>query len=321
MAGSSPGVPGTGGSGLWANPHALALAAMVFWGFAYVPSAWLTETWPPLLAAGARLGLAGILLLAVLAASGRGVRPGMRPLEIAFLGLMQTTLFYGATFIGIAEEGAGIAAVLSNTDPLFVALLGALFLREQLVPAQWIGLLAGIIGVGVIVWEGALWPPEVSLISLLVVGGAVAWSIGTITAARSVRSSGSPLAIAGWQMLFGAVLLVIWSAAYEQDGPEIGGGQIALVIGLAALGSAAPLGLFYLSLRSGRVGEVSAWFFLIPVIGVLTAWPLLGEEPGLRLVAGLIAVSAGLLLVLAPRAVLGAGRRPFGGDPRPTAKG
>ena len=320
MAGSAPG-RGLAGGDLRANPHVLALVAMVVWGLAYVPSAWLTETWPPLLAAGARLGLAGILLLAVLAVTGQGVRPGMRPLEIAFLGLMQTTLFYGATFIGIAEEGAGIAAVLSNTDPLFVALLGALLLREHLVPAQWIGLVAGLIGVGVIVWDGAIWPPEVSMISLLIVGGAVAWSIGTITAARSVRASGSPIAIAGWQMLFGAVLLVIWSGVYEQDAPEIGGGQIALVIGLAALGSAAPLGLFYLSLRGGRIGEVSAWFFLIPVIGVLTAWPLLGETPGIRLVVGLVAVCAGLLLVLAPRAAIGVGRRMFGGGARPTAEG
>ena len=28
----------------------------------------------------------------------------------------------------------------------------------------------------------------------------------------------------------------------------------------------------------GDAGKVSAWFFLVPVIGVLTAWPLLGER-------------------------------------------
>jgi len=46
---------------------------------------------------------------------------------------------------------------------------------------------------------------------------------------------------------------------------------------------------------------VSAWFFLVPVIGVLTAWPLLGEVPGPRLWAGLVLVCAGLWMVLAPR--------------------
>ena len=41
---------------------------MLGWGAAYVPSAWLVEDWPPLIAAGARLTVAG--LAAVLANTG-----------------------------------------------------------------------------------------------------------------------------------------------------------------------------------------------------------------------------------------------------------
>ena len=48
--------------------------------------------------------------------------------------------------------------------------------------------------------------------------------------------------------------------------------------------------------------EVSAWFFLVPVVGVGSAWPLLGEQPGARLWIGLAAVTAGLWLVLRPAA-------------------
>ena len=47
---------------------------------------------------------------------------------------------------------------------------------------------------------------------------------------------------------------------------------------------------------------MSTWFFLIPVVGVLSAWLLLGEQPTVRLVIGLAAVSVGLWLVLAIRA-------------------
>ena len=39
---------------------------MAGWGVAYVPSAWLVEDVPPLLAAALRLSLAGGLLLAVM---------------------------------------------------------------------------------------------------------------------------------------------------------------------------------------------------------------------------------------------------------------
>jgi drug/metabolite transporter (DMT)-like permease len=71
---------------------------MLAWGAAYVPSAWLVETWPPILAAGARLTLAGVLLLALLAMLGRPLRPGVGPSMVGWLALTQTTLFYGAVF-------------------------------------------------------------------------------------------------------------------------------------------------------------------------------------------------------------------------------
>ena len=48
---------------------------MAGWGVAYVPSAWLVEDVPPLLAAALRLSLAGGLLLAVMVLSGRSLHP------------------------------------------------------------------------------------------------------------------------------------------------------------------------------------------------------------------------------------------------------
>lgn len=280
---------------------ALSIAAMLFWGAAYVPSGLLVETWPPLAAAGARLGLAGVLLLGALAAAGRPVRPGTGVAAVAWLALTQTVLFYGATFWGIAHAGAGLSAVLANTDPLFVAILAGIFLGERLGRAQWAGLAVGLAGAAVVVWDGPLWPPALSPAALVVVGGALAWSVGTVVAARSMRQRAEPLALAGWQMAAGGLALVAASAAVGEGAPAAGWREAALVIGLALAGSAAPLALFYLALMRGSAARVSAWFFLIPVIGVLSAWPLLGETPGPRLWVGLAGVTAGLWLVLTAR--------------------
>ena len=112
---------------------ALGVASMLAWGAAYVPSAWLVETWPPITAAGARLALAGVMLLAVLAALGRPLRPAVGPMAVGWLALTQTVLYYGAVFWGIERAGAGLPAVLANIDPLFVAVLAAAFLGETLV--------------------------------------------------------------------------------------------------------------------------------------------------------------------------------------------
>jgi probable blue pigment (indigoidine) exporter len=281
---------------------ALGVAAMLAWGAAYVPSAWLVETWPPITAAGARLTLAGGLLLGVLALRGRPLRPGAGPLAVGWLALTQTVLFYGAVFWGIAQDGAGLPAVLANTDPLFVAALAAVVLGERLAGRQWLGLVFGLVGAAVVVWDGPLWPPAASGSALVVVGGALAWAVGTITAAQTVRGHGEPLALAGWQMLLGGLALVLGGLVGEGAPPATGAREVVLVVGLAALGSALPLALFYLALRLAPAAEVSAWFFLVPVVGVLSAWPLLGETPGPRLLAGMVGVSLGLWLVLAPRA-------------------
>jgi probable blue pigment (indigoidine) exporter len=278
----------------------LAVLAMVAWGVAYVPSAWLVETWPPLMAAAARIGVGGLILLIALRALGRPVMPGTEWRVILVLALTQSVAFYGATFIGIAEEGAGVAAVLANTDPLFVAALAALFLGEYLNRRQWAGLLVGVVGATVVAWKGPLWPPSVSLVSLLVVGGALAWAVGTVAVAGRIRAGARPVAIAGWQMLIGASLLAVLGLAFEGMPTTTGGREVALVIAIALLGNAIPFALFYVALGRGDAGRVSAWFFLVPVIGVLTAWPLLGEAPGPRLWAGLILVCAGLWMVLAP---------------------
>lgn len=284
-----------------ADPHLLAVVAMLCWGVAYVPSAWLVETWPPLAAAGARLGLAGVMLLGFAAATGRPLLPGAPLRVVLWLGLTQTTLFYGATFFGIADESAGLAAVLSNTDPLFVAALGVVFLSERLSARQWTGLVLGLLGAAVVVSPDGIWPFEISLTAVFVVVGALGWALGTVTATRSVRGTGSALTLAGWQMVFGAIALFVWNGAIGDGLGPVDLETTSLVLGLALFGSALPLVLFYRAIVSAPAGEISSWFFLVPVVGVLLAWPLLGEVPSLSLGIGMVGVSMGLWLVLGSR--------------------
>ena len=279
----------------------LAVLAMMAWGVAYVPSAWLVESWPPLLAAAARIGVGGVVLLAALALAGRPVMPGTEWVVVLVLALTQSVAFYGATFIGIADEGAGTAAVLANTDPLFVAALAAVFLGERLDGRQWAGLGVGLLGAAAVVWKGPIWPPDVSWVSMLVVMGALAWAIGTVAVTGRIRAGARPVAIAGWQMLIGAAMLAGLGVLFEGAPTATGGREIGLILLVAVVGNAVPFALFYVALGRGDAGRVSAWFFLVPVIGVLTAWPLLGEVPGPRLWAGLVLVCAGLWMVLAPR--------------------
>jgi O-acetylserine/cysteine efflux transporter len=273
---------------------------MAGWGIAYVPSAWLLERWPILASAGARFALGGALLMVVLVITRSSLRPGVGFGVVAWIALTQTVLFYAAVFWGIVHAGAGLSALLSNTDPLFIAILAVAVLGERLTARQWAGVAIGLIGTAVVVWEGPAWPPALSFDAAIVLGGAIIWSIGTVAVARGVRGDARPLALAAWQMLLGGIAL-IGAGALIEGPPSADGRAFALVVLTALVGAAVPMALFYLALVRAPAGEVSAWFFLVPVIGVLSAWALLGEVPDRSLVFGLAAISGGLWLVMARR--------------------
>lgn len=283
----------------------LALAAMLGWGAAWIPSALLVERWEPQASAAGRLGLAGAVVIAVLIATGRRVLPGVGLPALLWIGLTQTALFYGIVFWGIAEEGAGLSAVLSNTDPLFVAALGVVFLGESLRRAQWAGLVAGFLGAAIVASPDGLLPFTPDLGALLVTGAGLSWALGTIVATRFLRGVTEPLALAGWQMLLGAAMLAALSIAVEAPPTDFGPEAVGLLLFTGVLGSAVPLVLFYAAIRHAPVGELSAWFFLVPVIAVIAAWPALGEDPTPGLIIGMILVAIGLWLVLRPRAAAG----------------
>lgn len=290
---------------------------MVGWGAAWIPSALLVERWEPQASAAGRLGLAGVAIIAFLVVTGRRVLPGVGLPGLLWIALTQTALFYGIVFWGIEAEGAGLSAVLSNTDPLFVAVLGVIFLAERLRRLQWVGLVVGFAGAAVVASPGGLLSLTPDAGALLVTCAGLAWALGTVVATRFLRGVTEPLALAGWQMLIGALMLAALSAGIETAPSDFGPEALGLLVFTAVLGSALPLWLFYAAVRHAPVGELSAWFFLVPVIAVIAAWPALGEEPTASLAVGMVLVAAGLWLVLGPptpRASRG-GRRTRGASP------
>ncbi len=281
---------------------------MLCWGAAYVPSQWLADGLGPFGAAAWRLGIGGLALFAYQAARRQPLDPGVSIPTVIWLAVTQTAIFYGATFWGIAHGGASLASVLANSDPLFVAVLAAMFLGEHLTARQRLGLGCGFVGVACAVCSEGLWPPRPTIAAGIVVLGALSWAIGTIVAAGAVRKDSHPASLAAWQMTVGALMLAVLSPIGGHTPVPTSGKDVALVLFLGLVCSALPTALFYFALRIGMASELSAWFFLVPIIGVATAWPLLGESITVPLGIGLLGVSAGLWLVLRPRERLVASR-------------
>ena len=75
---------------------------------------------------------------------------------VAAIGLLQTAAVMGLLFVGMRSIPAAAAAILLFSNPIWVALLGRLFLHEPLGPVRVAGLVLGMLGVALAIGPGAL---------------------------------------------------------------------------------------------------------------------------------------------------------------------
>ena len=114
------------------------LTVYILWGSTYLGIAVMIETMPPLLAAGARYGSAGLIMLTVLVAHAR-LRRGAT-LERPSLVQWRTAAIVG-TFLLLGGNGGvvlselyidtGVAAVLVATVPIWLAVFDAIVTRKR----------------------------------------------------------------------------------------------------------------------------------------------------------------------------------------------
>src|SRR5688500_17998540 len=146
----------------------------------------MIETLPPLLAAGIRFLVAGVLVLGALVAHARfRGRTIERPRLVhwrsaAIVGTLLLLGGNGGVVLAELRIPSGVAAVLVATTPIWLAVFDAILSRRR--PSGLVvgGLVAGIIGVAVLLAPvegfGELDPLGVGL----VVGAEIAWAAGSL---------------------------------------------------------------------------------------------------------------------------------------------
>src|SRR5580692_3466140 len=105
---------------------------------------------PPFMLAGFRFLLAPLSILAVttvLGDSGRAIlRPSLKlrdAVTIAVIGLLQTAVCIGCLFLAMQRISPSAAALLLFTNPIWVAGLGVVVLRQPLTAGRVLGLVLG----------------------------------------------------------------------------------------------------------------------------------------------------------------------------------
>lgn len=104
----------------------------------------------PLIAA--RVGIAAVFLLMVLARRGGLDRLYQSAAQLTFLGAINSAIPFSLFAYAVLSVTAGFASVINATAPLFGALVAFVWLRDRPSPTRIAGLIVGFAGVLVLVW-------------------------------------------------------------------------------------------------------------------------------------------------------------------------
>ncbi len=274
----------------------MGLAFALMWSSAFTSARVIVEYAPPLHALALRFLISGLIGVGIAAALGQSARLTRAQWKATVIfGICQNALYLGLNFVAMQTIEASLAAIIASTMPLLVALAGWLIFRDRLRPLAMAGLLAGVVGVALIM--GARFGGGVDVYGVVLCGiGVVSLTVATL-AVRGASSGGNLLMIVGLQMFVGSAIL--WPPALLLETAQVtwtwqlivAFAYTTIVPGLAAT--------FVWFLLVSRIGAVRAatFHFLNPFFGVAIAAVLLGEQLGMFDVLGVVIIAAGILAV------------------------
>jgi drug/metabolite transporter (DMT)-like permease len=286
-------------SGLTGTDGLLALMTLI-WGVNYVVIKAAFAVFSPLSFNAVRFSLAVVAVALFARAAGARRPPAAALARLAVLGVIGNTLYQLAYIEGMARTRAGNAALIMAAVPVLTAVGSHAIGHERLRWRDIAGLALSSAGLGVIILGGGaalgLGGPLTG--DLLMVVAVVFWTIYTIGAKPLVDTLG-PTVTTAWTMGLGAIplLAVCAPAARAQAWTAVTPAAWAGAI-FSSLGS---LVVAYLIWYRGveRLGSTRTAFYsnFTPVVTLLSAWPLLGEEPTLWQLVGAAGIFGALALI------------------------
>jgi drug/metabolite transporter (DMT)-like permease len=274
------------------------LLFVLLWSSSFITTKLGLRNLSPLLFVAIRLTGCAIVLVVAMLVLRRSWQPlaGWRWLHCALAGALLNAVGLMAPHVGLTTAPAAQIALVQSLTPLLTAALGVVLLREHLRGVQWLGLMLGMVGVGLVVGAAAFESPARFQGLVLAFVGVLGLVAGTLYFGRFCR--GMPLLPgATAQFLSAAAVSSLGAWLLETPHAEWTDVTVAAVAWNTVLVSLGGMGLYSAMLVRGSVARTSANFYLIPGTVALLAWLLLGERPDLLAISGLIVASAGCWLV------------------------
>jgi drug/metabolite transporter (DMT)-like permease len=285
-------------------PLSVEVAAFcLLWSSAFAGAKLAIADCPPLLVLTARFLLAGAVTFGAAAIVGLPLRLSRRDIAIfSLLGIANQAVFLGLSYVGIRSTSSGLAALIISANPVLTAVLAVAFLNERMTWRKAAGLLLGVAGVAFVV-EGRLngnvdHPVGIALLVMALVS-----LVGGTILYKKLAPKGDLWVGNGVQSLAAGLATLPFAFAFESAGDIVPSWRLALSIAYLGLFVSvfAYLIWFHLLNVSGATAA-SSYHFLMPPLGMLFGWLILGEQVAPTDLVGIIPVAIGIYLVTRPAA-------------------
>lgn len=279
------------------------LAFCLLWSSAFSVAKLAIADCPPLILLTTRFLLAGVLMLGLAAITGVSLKMSRRDLLLfAALGVANQAVYLGIGYVGLKTVSAGLSALIISANPVLTAVLASVFLDERMTARKVAGLLLGICGVAFVV-EGRIMGGAdhftgivytlIALVSLV---------IGTILFKKFAPKGGLWVGN-GVQSLSAGLALLPFAFATESIADVVPTWRLLWAMAfLVLLVSVFAYLLWFHLLKVSGATAASAYHFLMPPLGMLFGWLLLGEHVSPTDMIGIVPVALGIYLVTRPAA-------------------
>lgn len=288
------------------NVRSFLLGSLValIWGFNFVVADSAVAHVPPLLLVALRYTLVFVCFVPFTR------RGGIPWRYIMLVGLLYGVVQFSGLFVGLHRGvSAGVAATLIQSQALMTIVMARLLLGERFAPAQWVGLLIAGGGLTLIATAHSASAPIGGVLFVLL--GALGWAGSNIVLKKAGPISAWGMTV--WQSVVPILVMFVLSGAFEHGQRHAlvhMQGKTLLAIGyIALLSTGVGNYVWYRLIQQIGPATTAPFSLLVPVVGVISGWAVLGEDLGTREVAGVVLSLAGLAIVLIRPAFLGGLRR------------
>src|SRR5271170_4221918 len=276
----------------------------VFWGSTYLGIGIAVQSIPPGVMCAARFLIAGTIMLAYCALTGRRVLFSARELShLAAVGILllmggNLTLCYAELIVP-----TGLAALLIAVTPLWFLVLDSLLLGDHHISMRGkIGIAIGIAGVVVLIWPDLGHPNALGhrqlWWSLALQLGSFSWALGSVLSKKWQTAAADPFSAIAWQVLFAGIANLIFALLFEKptDVSWTFRGAAAILY-LVVCGSWIGYTAYIWLLQHVPTSKVSTYAYVNPVVAVFLGWLVLHERIDRYILMGSAIIVASVVLV------------------------